>query len=586
MRGAGGRYGVTRSLPTLYVTGAQFPRSTSVMKTCLRSGLRPLTTGALLFAAAGNLFALNPASITSGANVKVTIDNNNIDGGPPTPGFDSQNLEQQETSVAISPVDPNIVAVGSNDQRMAIVGPALFWVGLNVSPDGGATWHNTFPPGFRTDTTVEGMASPLKGYAEATDPVVRFDRHGNLYYMAIAFNSAVDDGATPDNALFVMKYHYTPGTPGQPSTPNSAGNPPNFTYAFTTIVDRGSVTNLPLASPRFSSGQFDDKDWMAIDTTPSSPGYGNIYCSFGKFAGQHGNPQIVFCRSIDGGATFSNPQLVSQKGPNNAQAAFDSGIAVAPNGRVYVSYATFDPKPALTLAVQVVRSEDQGQHFGKTVPAGSYQPLDPSGSDLAFRIPFLSMMAADDLDSNKVYLAFASVTGSPANSDIFVTRSTDGGGTWDTPVRVNDDSTNKHQIMPTIAVSHGAVHVAWYDLRDSSNPTDPNSGNNVMNVYYAVTNAAGVTYPAFSSNTLVTDVGHCPNCRQPNQGGVAAFEGDYIELAARFDGARHTVHLAWADNRDIPPDKCDLDSTPGPFEDGNTGRGNQNIYADKLYISP
>jgi hypothetical protein len=248
---------------------------------------------------------------------------------------------------------------------------------------------------------------------------------------------------------------------------------------------------------------------------------------------------------------------------------------------------TSSPKPALTNLIQVVRSDDQGQHFGKTVPVAVYSGgLNRSGSDLAFRIPLIPMIAADDLNSNTVYLAFPNVVGSPANCDIFVTRSTDGGGTWDMPVRVNDDSTNKHQIMPTIAVSHGAVHVAWYDLRDSGSPADPNSGNNVMNVYYAVTNAAGVAYPAFSPNVRVSDVGHQPNCRQPNQGGVAAFEGDYIELAARFDGARHTVHVAWADNRDIPADKCDLDSTPGPFEDGNTGRGNQNIYAGKLHISP
>jgi hypothetical protein len=552
----------------------------------LLSRLRIITAGTLVLAAAGIIFALNPGSITPGTNVKVTIDNNNIEGGAPTPGFDSKNLEQQETSVAISPVDPNIVAVGSNDQRMAIVGPALFWVGLNVSADGGATWHNTFPPGFRTDTTPEGMASPLKGYAEASDPVVRFDGNGNLYYMAIAFNSAVNDGATPDNALFVTKYRYTPGTLGQPSTPNSAGNPPDFTYAFTTIIDRGSVTSLPLQSPVGMSGQFDDKDWMAVDTTPGSPGYGNIYCAFGKFIGLRGNPQIVFCRSRDGGNTFSSPQPVSQKGPNNAQEAFDAGISVAPNGRVYVSYATFNAVPNFTQTIQVVRSDDQGQHFGKTVPAATYQRLDPSGSDLAFRIPFLSMMAADDLNSNRVYLTFASVIGNPANSDVFVTRSTDGGVTWDVPVRVNDDSTSKHQIMPTIAVSHGAVHVAWYDLRNSQSPFDPNSGNNVMNVYYAVTNAAGVAYPAFSPNVRVSDVGHQPNCRQPNIGGVEAFEGDYIELAARFDGARHIVHIAWADNRDIPPDKCDLDSAPGPFEDEATGQGNQNIYADKLYISP
>src|SRR5438105_15582744 len=78
-------------------------------------------------------------SITPGTDVKVTMDNNNIEGGAPTPGFDSKNLGQQETSVAISPVDPNIIVVAANDQRMAIVGPALFWVGLYVSPEGGAT---------------------------------------------------------------------------------------------------------------------------------------------------------------------------------------------------------------------------------------------------------------------------------------------------------------------------------------------------------------------------------------------------------------------------------------------------------------
>src|SRR5207247_2491180 len=61
----------------------------------LLSHLRIVTAGTLVFAAAAMVFALNPGSITPGTDVKVTIDNNNIEGGAPNPGFDSKNLSQQ-----------------------------------------------------------------------------------------------------------------------------------------------------------------------------------------------------------------------------------------------------------------------------------------------------------------------------------------------------------------------------------------------------------------------------------------------------------------------------------------------------------
>ena len=38
-----------------------------------------------------------------------------------------------------------------------------------------------------------------------------------------------------------LRRRVSPGSPGGTSTPNSAANPPNFTYAFTTIVGRGAV---------------------------------------------------------------------------------------------------------------------------------------------------------------------------------------------------------------------------------------------------------------------------------------------------------------------------------------------------------
>jgi hypothetical protein len=66
-------------------------------------------------------------------------------------------------------------------------------------------------------------------------------------------------------------------------------------------------------------------------------------------------------------------------------------------------------------------------------------------------------------------------------------------------------------------------------------------------------------------------------------GGTVGFHGDYIEVDAHYDGTKHIVHLAWADNRDVAP--CDPAPAPGPACN-NTGNCNQNIYADTLIVTP
>ena len=524
------------------------------------------------------------AQITQGADVKVTLDNNNVDGGHDsvTPGVDGRNLEQQETTVAISPVNPFIIAVANNEFRSVFAPDDFFtWVGLNVSTDGGASWNNTYPPGFLNDTSAEGLASPLKGYRLAADPVVRFDAAGSLYLTALASNGFGDQPGGIDQVVFLAKYEYTPGTPAGVSTPHSAGNPPNFTYAFTTVVARGSSL-----SAHGLMGNRPDKEWLAIDTNPASSGFGNMYIAFGRIDGERPAP-IAFTRSTDGGRTFSQPVLVSQRGGDNGIRLAFSIVTVARDGRVYVAYQTYgsqtDP-PALI----VIRSDDFGRHFGSPVTAtiNSPVPLGLSLEGLAFRASSDANIVADDTNPNTLYLAYQTLTGSPVHADIFVIRSTDAGATWGQPARVTDDATQKHKFFPTIGVSRGAVHVAWYDFRDSPNSGDPVLTNDVLNVYYASSNTTGVAYPAFSPNVRVSDVGQQPNCRVHFEFGTVAFMGDYIELAARFDGTNHIVHLAWADNRDIPPGKCDLDSAPGPFGDDFTGANNQNVYADRLIVAP
>jgi hypothetical protein len=531
----------------------------------------------LLALAVVALVAAVPSALAShaigGPDVKVTLDNNNVEGGTPTPSFDSKNRQSNETSVAISGVSSSIVAAAANDYRMVPVFGDV-WFGLYVSDNGGSTWFNTMVPGFPSDTSAAGTSSPLLGLDASGDPIVRFDAAGNLYAAGIAFNRNFDQPDRPvDNVVYVAKYNYTPGSPGGISTPNSAGNPPNFTYARTTIVDRGAV-GFAVPSHIGFAGTFADKPWMEIDESPSSasPCSGNVYVAHTNFHGQFGSSPIVFSRSSDGGATWVGPRTISTGGSGGTSLNQGADIAVASDGTIYVAYQAFERKPPRDT-VSVVRSTDCGKHWSQPVQVGPV--ITGQASGVAFRTPTFAFVAVDDTNPNLVYVAYQDLAS--GDYDIVARRSTNGGATWSGPVQVNTDPGARHQIFPTIEVSHNALHVGWYDFRNSVTPS-----NEALDVFYACTNCAGVNWPAFSHETRVTDVSHNGNCLTFG-GGTSAFHGDYNELDAFWTGTNHLVNIAWADNRDVSP--CDLDPAPGP-PTNSTGNRNQNIYADRLTVSP
>jgi hypothetical protein len=553
----------------------------------------PRNLGVLALAVVGLAFAA-PVVIaghaTDGVDVKVTDDNNNVDGGlaSVTPSKDAQNRQANETTVSISlqasPVTGSVgdlVAAGANDYRM-VPHTADVWFGFYLSFDGGTTWfgdppfpdgYNTMVPGFPTDTSPAGMASPLKGLDASGDPVVRFDADGNLYLAGIAFNRNFDQPDRPvDTVVYVAKYEFTPGTPATASTPTSAGAPPHFTYAGTTVVDRGAV-GFAVPGVIGFAGTFTDKEWMEIDVNAptASPCAGNVYVAHTNFHGPSGSAPILFSSSSDGGATFSHPRTVSTGGRGGTPNNQGVDIAVAPNGKIYLAYSAFERSTGVT-SINLVTSTNCGRSWSQPVVVGAVN--DPQAPGVAFRTPTFAFVATDDTNPNLAYVAYQSLSG---DYDIYVQRSTNGGATWGSPVQANTDPGGRHQIFPTIEVSNHTLHVAWYDFRNSATPS-----NEALDVFYACTNCNGNAYPAFSHETRVTDVSHNGNCEMFGGGG-AAFHGDYNELDAYWNGANHQVNLAWADNRNVAP--CDLDGAPGP-PTNNTGNRNQNIYADTLTISP
>ena len=136
------------------------------------------------------------AQIVPGTNV-------NMVAGTTWPDGDPFLQRQNEPSIAVSTRNILHLVAGANDYRTVDL-PGLpadkptgdAWLGLFKSFDGGRTWKSTLLPGYPQDTSATGIASPLKGFDAAADPLVRSGANGLFVYSGIAFQRAAIVGST------------------------------------------------------------------------------------------------------------------------------------------------------------------------------------------------------------------------------------------------------------------------------------------------------------------------------------------------------------------------------------------------------
>ncbi len=580
-----------------------------------------LSSGVTSSASTRDVLITDQVYVRHDGGTDVTIASCGSDATTPGAGGDGGgNRQANEPSVAINPNHPKVIVAGANDYcTVQTVGDA--WMGFYVSKDGGRTWKNSLNPGYPTDTSAEGQASPIFGRAGAAgDPIMDWDNQDRFFYGGISFNRTLTNESglvTPANGdVIVSTWQLDPATPL------------GLDYLRTVIVGQGSSGRFPFA------GRFNDKPSLVVDKWSGSPNEGSVYVSWTMFPGS-GQNQVLFSRSADHGATFSKPIQISMAVPN----AQGSDIAVAPDGTVYVVWRQFAfPASGVNDAIIFVKSKDGGQTFTtpRTVAAVPF-PYDRSDryddgsfardcgdgvfhcqSNFVFHRTDALPQAAVDRDG-VVHVTWEQVT--PASPDgttyrpegqsqVVVTRSGNGGDDWAAPIFVDLQSAG-HQWWPNLAYdkSINTLAVIYYDSREDPfySPNRP-PGNrddgtsscgvpapadcNVLNTFIATSTDGGDTW----APRKVSAEGHQPEYEMFGNRQVP-FHGDYLWV----DAAGGAIFGVWSDNRNVVPGS---DPREGTAQDGfdvlqcrtfnpstgtfgsdtcpNAGGLNQNIYGAKL----
>ncbi len=303
--------------------------------------------------------------------------------------------------------------------------------------------------------------------------------------------------------------------------------------------DGGQTFTAPVNStPGTEAGfGFQDKEWMAVDNFPG-PQRGTVYVSWTRFPGGIAAPSptvdIRLTRSTDGGATYL-PPLGTLIMMGCGQGSY---VTVGPDHAVYVFWWDCNQTPR---RIMVAKSTNQGLTF--SAPARVATLL---GTGVNGRLPLNGGFRSNSFPHAAVnpvngilYVVFNDNPVGADRGDIYFAQSTDGGATWSTPVRVNDDGTTLDQFMSTIAVtSDGSrLMIQWYDRR--RNP----SGNDAIDRFAAIGRISGDTV-TFGQNFAVSDAPF-PVVREQDPIINIEYMGDYDQVVA--DGS--AFYAVWSDNR-------------------------------------
>ncbi len=415
----------------------------------------------------------------------------------------SEGTIESEPSIAVNPSSPTIFLAGMNSST----GP----IAVRLSVDAGQNWHDANLPTF---------SEPSQG-----DPVAGFDANGNAFMTGISIKShCVNDifnnpiGIEVESGgIFVASGDINSG---------GAGDSSGITWADPVTVESnqpGQIIWDQIGDPNVA---LQDKPWLAVDTSPSSPFKNRVYLAWTTFYGD-GSTIIWFTYSLGPGQPFA-PKIPIAVPPSGKWVQF-SNLAVGPSGDLFIAWAEGDENENVVQQKLFMRHSSNGSTFDPG-PAIEVASVDVPGVlstgefscggkgrilNGAIRIDVLPSIAADPTNENRIYAVWNGASAS-GDSDIYMSFSDNKGSDWSSISTVNA-VTVRDQFMPSVTVDKlGTVFVEWYDRKSDSS------------------NLAFVPTVAYSRNGGLTFVQKVLN--PTSYSGDYRFVYDYLQISTLPDG--------------------------------------------------
>jgi hypothetical protein len=470
------------------------------------------------------------------------------------PGF-RPFVRATRSEVSTAAFGRNIVVTYNNSTGIHVIpnpsGPGLITdrvmiSGYSTSNDGGKTFTSAFMP----------LSVP--GGVTAGDPSIGVDRHGNFYFANLAADAS----------------HGTI----QVNTSTDGGR----TFGTGVIVQEDDAS---------------DKEWLAVGPDPVVKQRDNVYVTWTSF--QPAACELRFGRSIDGGATFTAKTIyvpTADPNPTHPQncLTFSNPVVDRFTGSLYIPFLHFSN--ADQDFIQMLISDDAGETFhfatfnvpgapdptvmpvtqpGELTECGATRVGNTFSVNLRLTIHTalnagrgitglpryveasrMTLQPALAARNGTLYLAWSNSTsrffGDPSGgSNILFMQSSDAGKSWSAPIIVNPISSDKHHVLPAIAIDENpnSVHITYY-TQHSDDSVDLDMANS---------HDGGNTFPLDRTLRVSSESFHLPPTNIPiptasnrfaatnydRQIAVCYALGEYQSVTT----ANGSVYAAWGDTR-------------------------------------
>lgn len=219
-------------------------------------------------------------------------------------------------------------------------------------------------------------------------------------------------------------------------------------------------------------------------------------------------PYVYFAKSINKGQTFSSSIMVNKIEKNYA--SFQPTIAVNKNGHIYIAWANLH-KDWTSAYIKMAKSTDGGSTFEEF-------KVTTDGSEI---LPCIGVYG------DNVYIFYTAITSLP-QANYYLIRSTNGGSSFELPLRVNDrecvDLDELQENNKMCIDDYGNIYLVWKDGRRPGSKGD---------IFFAKSTDGGIS---ITPNVVVNDTTI-----------AAADSAQFFPSIAV--GGKDTIYVTWTDKR-------------------------------------